>query len=63
MKISFCTTCMGRLHHLKETVRKNLTDNADWADLEYVIVDYNSEDGTGDWVKSQFPREIGRAHV
>lgn len=51
MKISFCTTVMGRLHHLKETMLRNLDDNKDHRDLEIVILDYNSQDGLLDWMK------------
>lgn len=52
MKVSFCTTCMGRLHHLKETLPKNLEDNKDHPDVEFMILDYNSQDGLEDWVRS-----------
>lgn len=52
MKISFCTTVMGRLHHLKETLFKNLEYNKDHQDLEIVILDYNSQDGLESWVKA-----------
>lgn len=45
---------MGRLHHLKETLPKNLEDNRDHLDVEFVILDYNSPDGLGSWVKDNF---------
>lgn len=54
MKVSFCTTCMGRLHHLKETLPKNLEDNQDHPDVEFVILDYNSQDGLESWVRTNF---------
>lgn len=57
MKISFCTACMGRLHHLKETLPKNIAYNKG-ADVEFVILDYNSADGVGAWLKENYRREI-----
>jgi len=50
-KISLCTTCMGRLHDLKSTLIQNMIDNADYSNAEFVILDYNSNDGLGAWVK------------
>ena len=51
LKISFCTTCMNRLEHLQKTLPKNLADNADYENLEFVILDYNSDDGLDNWVQ------------
>lgn len=53
-KISIVTTCMGRLRDLKLTLPKNIEDNKDYKDLEFVIVDYNSDDGVGDWIKKNY---------
>jgi hypothetical protein len=50
MKISLCIACMGRAHHVKETLPKNLEDNADWPDTEFVMVDYNSKDDLEVWM-------------
>lgn len=58
MKISFCTTCMGRAHHLVETLPANIKANEDYPDLEFVVLDYNSKDGLEDLVKSRFSQEI-----
>lgn len=55
MKISFCITCMGRLHHLKETLVKNAEDNSDHPAVEFVLLDYNSPDQLERWVKDSFP--------
>lgn len=49
-KISLCTTCMGRLGDLMQTLPVNIGDNADYPDVEFVLLDYNSPDGLGDWV-------------
>lgn len=49
--ISLCVSCKGRLHHLRETLPRNLFDNADYPSLELVVLDYNSTDGLSDWMQ------------
>lgn len=49
-KISFCTTCMGRLYNLQNTLPKNIEDNKLYPNVEFVILDYNSKDGLQDWM-------------
>jgi glycosyltransferase involved in cell wall biosynthesis len=51
-KISLCTTCMNRLHNLKETFIKNIEDNYDYKNTEFVLLDYNSNDGLPEWVQN-----------
>ena len=55
--ISYCTTCMGRLHHLRQTLPANLEANAGLP-VEFIVLDYNSPDGVGDWIRSNFLTEI-----
>ena len=50
-KISFCIVCMNRLHQLKETLLTNISDNSDYKNLEFILLDYNSGDGLERWVK------------
>lgn len=53
MKISLCTTCMGRAHHLKQTLPRNLADSVDWARpdaVEFIVLDYSSPDDLADWI-------------
>jgi len=57
-KVSFCTTCMNRLVHLRKTLPRNIADNADYPDLEFVLVDFNSTDGLVDWVASEMMEHI-----
>jgi len=57
-KISFCTTCMDRLYNLKETLPKNIEDNKDYYNLEFVVLDYNSKDGLERWIKENMMRYI-----
>lgn len=49
-QISFCITCMNRLAHLKKTLEKNILDNFLVNDVEFVVLDYNSQDGLEEWM-------------
>ena len=57
-KISFCITCMDRLSHLKKTLRKNIKNNEDYPNMEFVLLDYNSSDDLEEWVFSNFTDEL-----
>src|SRR5690349_14002109 len=53
MKRSLCTTCMGRAHHLRQTLPRNLADCVDWSRpgaVEFVVLDYGSRDGLARWI-------------
>ena len=43
---------MNRLHQLKETLLQNIKDNEDYDDLEFIVLDYNSQDGMEEWIKA-----------
>ena len=61
--ISFCITCMDRLYDLKETLPKNIEDNKSYPNLEFVILDYNSNDGLGKWMKKNMMQHIESGKV
>lgn len=50
-KISFCVVCMNRLHHLITTLQQNIDDNKDYPNLEFIVLDYNSQDGMEKWMQ------------
>ncbi|NKB65272.1 MAG: glycosyltransferase [Gammaproteobacteria bacterium] len=52
-KVSCFTTCMGRRHHLEQTLRRNLEWNKDYQNAEFVLLDYNSGDRLGDWIRDE----------
>lgn len=62
-KITICTTCMNRLHDLKETYIKNINDNKDYANLEWLLLDYNSTDGLEQWAKKNLSQYIESGKV
>lgn len=43
-RIAFCITCKGRAQHIKQTLPKNLADNAGYRNAVFVLVDYGSPD-------------------
>jgi glycosyl transferase family 7 (putative galactosyltransferase) len=57
-KLSFCTVCMNRLTHLRETLPLNLAGNAHHPGIEFVILDYNSGDGMEDWARENLSDAI-----
>jgi|RhiMetdeSRZDD1v2_1073273.scaffolds.fasta_scaffold07776_11 glycosyltransferase involved in cell wall biosynthesis len=57
-KISLYTVCMNRGHHLKETLPRNISENISYPNLEFVILDYNSQDGIDEWVKENLMNYI-----
>ena len=51
-KLSFCITCKNRLYQIQDTLLKNLNDNKMYKHLiEFVLVDFGSNDGLQDWIK------------
>ena len=57
-KISICTVCMNRLHQLEQTLIKNIEDNNSYNEVEFVVLDYNSQDGMEEWVKQNLSSYI-----
>ena len=55
-KISFCTVSMNRLYHLKETLVKNMEDNLNYPNIEFVLLDYNSKDNIKSWVEQDLQK-------
>jgi glycosyltransferase involved in cell wall biosynthesis len=60
LKISFCITCKGRLEQLQKTLPINIENNKDYPNTEFVVLDYGSEDGLGDWIREKFGKRIGK---
>lgn len=57
-KVSFCITCKGRKDQLSHTLPLNLKNNADYPNTEFVVLDYDSQDGLAEWIKQNFQAEI-----
>ena len=61
--VSFCITCKDRLIHLRETLPRNLAWHADDPDVEFVIVNYNSGDELGRWIRETCGPELASGRV
>jgi hypothetical protein len=63
MRISFCTTCMGRLFHLEQVFKRNLASASTFPDAEFVLLNYGSKDGLDSWVRDNLFCEIEKGRV
>jgi hypothetical protein len=52
MIVSLCTVCKNRSTHFKTTILQNIADNINDPNIEFVLLDYNSEDDLEEWVKA-----------
>ena len=62
MKISYCTPMMNRLFHLKETLPKNILCT-NHLDVEFIILNYNSQDNMNEWIFKNFEKELKSERV
>ncbi|MCL2651253.1 MAG: glycosyltransferase family 2 protein [Candidatus Azobacteroides sp.] len=62
--LSFCITCKNRLYQIRHTLRKNLNDNMLHDNfIEFILVDFGSNDGLRDWVISNFQPELASGYL
>jgi len=61
--ISFCTTCMNRLFHLRKTLIKNVENNKNYPGVEFVLINYNSKDTLHQWAKDNLTPYIKQGLV
>jgi hypothetical protein len=61
--ISFCTTCMNRFFHLRETFLRNVDDNRTYPAVEFVLLNYNSQDELHHWALKHLPPYIEKGIV
>ena len=62
-KITFCITCKGRAHHVRKTLPKNITDNADYKNANFIIVNYNTQDTLMEELKANHANDIKSGKV
>lgn len=51
-KISFCTVCMNNEAYLQQNLLKNIQDNEDYNNVEFVIVDCSTHNEMKDWLEN-----------
>lgn len=61
--VSYCITCKNRVGHLQQTLRANLDAEADDPFVEFVLLNYQSEDGLAEWVQANFAAEIANGRL
>jgi|SRR5215831_2564175 len=61
--IAFCITCKGRVQHVCKTLPRNLADNAGYPHAVFVLLDYNSQDGLREYVRSAHAAEIASGRL
>lgn len=58
MKVSLCTACKGRKHHVVLTLPENIRDSMGCEDIEFVLLDYSSPDKLARWVRRRMMPHI-----
>ena len=48
--ITVITTCRNRVSDLKQTLLRNIKDNEDYKNLEFIVLNYNSQDDMDDYM-------------
>jgi hypothetical protein len=61
--IALCTTCKGREQHLKQTLPKNLADNADYPDCKFIVLDYGSPGDVLEYLRTQHAGAIAAGRL
>jgi len=64
MKLSFCITYKNRFAQIVKTLPKNISDNINLnTEIEFILVDFNSNDGLFEWIKSNFMNHIQSGYL
>jgi len=62
--LSYCITCKNQIHQIKQTLFQNMEDNRDSKDfVEFVLVDFGSDDGLQQWIIDNFISEIEEGYL
>jgi hypothetical protein len=62
-RIALCTTCKGRVQHLRETLPKNLADNAGYDNALFLVLDYGDADGMAEYVKTAHAADLASGRL
>lgn len=62
-RIAFCITVKGRSQHVKLTLPKNLEDNKNYENLVFIVLDYNSPDDLGEYLKASHADDIASGRL
>lgn len=62
-KLSFCITCKNRICQIRQTLPKNILDNKTNPYIEFVLVNFGSNDGLHEYVLENFSRELSEGYL
>lgn len=62
-RIVFCTTCKGRVQHLRRTLSQNMADNADYPNAHFVVLDYNDPGELQEYLKTEQAENIANGKL
>ena len=54
---------MDRLHHLRQTLPRNIQNSSSHSDVEFVLLDYGGKDGVESWAKEELSSHIADGRV
>jgi len=57
-RIAFCITCKGRSQHLKQTLPTNLSDNQNYPNTVFILLDYSSTDDLTQYIREHHQKDI-----
>lgn len=58
IRLTFCVTHKNRTKYLQQTLAQNLSDNRSNPNVDFVLVDFDDDMSTVDWLKSEFKEEL-----
>lgn len=61
--IVFCTTCKGRAQHIEKTLPRNISDNEDYPNCKFVVVDYGSEDHLARYLRDAHAGDVAAGRL
>jgi len=62
-RIAFCTTCRGRVQHLRQTLPKNIADNADYENCVFVVLLYASGTEAKQYLRANHSADIASGRL
>lgn len=63
LNFSFCVVCRNRLQHLKETLARNIIEIENHHNVEFVLLNYSSDDNIDQWVRKNLYHYIEKGKL
>src|SRR5271154_6677380 len=62
-RIAFVTTCKGRCQPLRQTLPKNIADNASYENAVFVVLDYGDPDGLAQYIRTEHAKDLASGRL